>query len=133
MARWCTSPSYEVTQAGLYRVVVTNNCGQVADEVSITVETCGETEPMLRIANTITPNGDGDNDTFYIENITRYPDNHLTIFNRWGRVIYETNGYKNQWSGTHNGKEVPLGTYYYVLNLNDEGKQIFKGSVSVLR
>ena len=128
-----TSPSYEVTQAGLYHVVVTNNCGQATDEVSITVETCGETEPMLRIANTITPNGDGDNDTFYIENIALYPYNHLIIFNRWGRVIYETNGYKNQWSGTHNGKEVPLGTYYYVLNLNDEGKQVFKGSVSVLR
>ncbi len=127
------NPFYEVSQEGLYRVTVTNDCGQISDDVVVSVQTC--TDPgsfSVRIANAVTPNGDGDNDTFFIENIWQYPDNYLKIFNRWGDLIYEVNGYKNQWEGTYNGKGLPTGTYYYVLELRNAERQTFKGSISVI-
>ncbi len=84
-------------------------------------------------ANTMTPNNDGANDTFYIDNIDTYPDNHLTIYNRWGEKVYETNGYINQWEGTYNGKKLPVATYYYVMELNDFNKRKHAGYISILR
>ncbi len=72
------------------------------------------------------PNGDGNNDTWFIPEINNYPKNKVQIFNRWGRLIYEVEGYDNNqiaWngyaikqSGIH-GNEVPDGTYFYVIHL----------------
>lgn len=78
------------------------------------------------IPNVFSPNGDGSNDFFVIEN-AQYWVNTLTIFNRWGMPIYETNNYKNNWRGL----DVPDGTYYYVFTLND-GRE-FTGHVTILR
>ena len=68
-----------------------------------------------------TPNGDGQNDTFIINGIEAYPNNNLIIYNRWGNVVYEKAGYKNEWDGISNLRKVgssslPVGTYYYQLN-----------------
>jgi gliding motility-associated-like protein len=68
-----------------------------------------------------TPNNDGQNDTFYIFGIGLYPNNRLTIFNRWGNLVYEKSGYLNEWDGYANVKKVgnsplPVGTYFYVLD-----------------
>lgn len=123
-----------VTEEGFYRVQVENDCGVFTDDIFISVVRC--TDPpsfTIKIANTLTPNGDGDNDTFFIENIWEYRDNYLQIFNRWGTRLYEQNGYSNEWDGTYQGKDVPMGTYYYVLELNDNDRQVFKGSISVIR
>ena len=70
------------------------------------------------IPNAFTPNGDGINDTFYIERITLYPQNTLQIFTQEGQLIYQANGYKNQWYGIgSDGMKVPQGFYYYKLTL----------------
>ena len=87
----------------------------------------------LTVANAMTPNGDGANDVFFIQNIETFPKNQLTIFNRWGNKVFETRGYTNDWDGTFNGKPLPVATYYYVLELNDAQKQIKSGYVSLLR
>ncbi|MFY9151922.1 MAG: tandem-95 repeat protein [Prolixibacteraceae bacterium] len=68
-----------------------------------------------------TPNGDGQNDTFIIYGIEAYPNSRVTIFNRWGSVVYEKIGYQNDWDGNSNmskvgSKPLPVGTYYYVIN-----------------
>lgn len=78
----------------------------------------------------VSPDGDGKNDYFYIENITRYPDNHVTIFNRWGREVYHTTNYDsrgNHFSGYaegvktfKNGEKLPTGTYYYIVEYTYE-------------
>jgi gliding motility-associated-like protein len=70
------------------------------------------------------PNGDKTNDTFTIENIDEYPNNNLQIFNRWGNVVFEVDGYNSsaEWNGTTDaggvvvGSQVPEGTYFYVLD-----------------
>lgn len=79
------------------------------------------------IPNVFTPNGDGLNDQFVIENVQFY-SNTLTIFNRWGQAVYETKNYRNQWRAT----DLSEGTYYYVLVLTDSGKD-FSGHLTIIR
>ena len=72
----------------------------------------------LTVFNGISPNGDHINDTFVISGIEGYRDNVLTIFNRWGNQVYFKQGYTNDngWDGTWEGKLLPDGTYFYVLD-----------------
>ncbi len=84
------------------------------------------------------PNGDGINDPFVIRGILHYPNNTFVIFNRWGNKVYETSHYQNTWDGRSStglrfgGDELPVGTYFYVLDLGD-GSDIFKGSIYLNR
>lgn len=88
------------------------------------------------IYNGITPNGDGDNDFFFIDGIEQYPDNSVTIFNRWGVKVYETRGYNNTnkiFDGTSDGRitlsqndRLPVGTYFYVITYNRNGETVKK-------
>jgi gliding motility-associated-like protein/uncharacterized repeat protein (TIGR01451 family) len=80
----------------------------------------------LTIYNEFSPNGDGVNDVFVIDCIENYPDNSIEIYNRWGNIVYETKGYRNDFDGTSNGRAVlgegdklPVGTYYYVIDLGN--------------
>ena len=72
------------------------------------------------------PNGDGKNDLFEIKSIDQYPNNHLTIYNRWGSTVYSKKGYANQWDGRSNSSDatgtglLPSGTYYVVLDFGDD-------------
>lgn len=80
----------------------------------------------LVVYNEFSPNGDGVNDYFKIDCISRYPNNTLQVYNRWGNIVFQTRSYKNDWDGTPNGRamvqpedQLPVGTYYYVLDLGD--------------
>ncbi|UZO80372.1 gliding motility-associated C-terminal domain-containing protein [Aquimarina sp. ERC-38] len=90
-----------------------------SDEITITTI-------CLNVYNEFTPNNDGTNDFFYIDCIERFPGNKLIIYNRWGNIVYQKQNYDNSWQGTSNGRAViyteeqlPVGTYYYTLDLND--------------
>lgn len=82
--------------------------------------------PDITIPNVISPNGDDTNDFFVIDNI-QFWTNELTIYSRWGNKVYEARNYRNQWKAD----DLPDGTYYYVLRLND--RQEYAGHVTVLR
>jgi uncharacterized repeat protein (TIGR01451 family)/gliding motility-associated-like protein len=81
----------------------------------------------LTIYNEFSPNnGDFDNQYFVIDCIESFPNNKLEVYNRWGNIVYSKRGYKNDWDGTSNGRAVvnesdqlPVGTYYYVIDLGD--------------
>ncbi len=85
----------------------------------------------LYFYNTFTPNGDGDNDVFYIANLEKYPDNTLKIFNRYGKLIFNAVGYDNTFNGKYLGNEIPTGTYFYVLDDGIDKK--YKGTVTLIR
>lgn len=87
------------------------------------------------IPNMISPNGDGDNDVWKLPFIDLlYPQAHVEIYNKWGQQIFKSDGYDVPWDGRYNGKDVPDGNYYYIINLNSSGDdQIFKGALLVLR
>jgi gliding motility-associated-like protein len=78
------------------------------------------------VPEVFTPNGDGINDVLVINGIEKFPNAQLKIFNRWGNLVYESNGvYKNDWNGTNTygvrigGDKLPVGTYFYILEPND--------------
>ena len=92
----------------------------------------------LKVPNIFTPNGDGINDYFEIgygddgkpiNDLNKYFESHkLVIFNRWGKIVYESNDYKNDWDG---GK-LPDGTYFYVLDCKGHTQNYnYKGSVMI--
>lgn len=89
------------------------------------------------IPNAISPNGDFKNDVWKLEFLDLlYPDARVEIFNEWGQMIFESDGYDDPWDGTYAGELVPDGTYYYVINLNDSGNpdtDIYKGTILVLK
>lgn len=82
--------------------------------------------------NTYTPNGDGDNDNWYIGNVYSYPNNTLTVYNRYGRVVYNAHPYINNWHGKTGGDELPAATYYYIFDPGN-GKKEIHGAVTIIR
>ena len=92
----------------------------------------------LLISSFISPNGDGKNDYWEIVGIENFSGNHLKVFNRWGNVVYSTKDYDNSWDGTSNqpvyGNAVlPVGTYFYVLDLNAVNHENRKGYIELKR
>jgi gliding motility-associated-like protein len=93
-------------------------------------------EDDLEIFNSVSPNGDGNNDVFIIRGIENYPNNSVTIFNRYGVEVYQIEGYgqnDNFFNGYSDGRStvrrkdaLPEGTYFYILryvNKSNEEKQ----------
>jgi gliding motility-associated-like protein len=68
-----------------------------------------------------TPNGDGVNDVLIIPCLetTRYPGNAIKVFNEWGGLVFSASPYGNDWMGTHDGKALPVGTYFYIMDFGD--------------
>jgi gliding motility-associated-like protein len=87
---------------------------------------------LIIVNNAFTPNGDGVNDTWTIQNINNYPDCTVKIFNRGGQIIYSSVGYGVAWDGTYNGRSLPTGTYYYIIDLN-HNQGVTAGFVSIIR
>lgn len=119
---------------GDYFLQVTDANGCRSSVVSVVVD--DRRFPCLEERVVITPNGDGANDQFIIFCIGDFPDNQLQIFNRWGQLVFRAENYNNTWEGTtQDGKLLPEGPYYYVLEFTDpEGKPVQqKGSLTILR
>lgn len=84
------------------------------------------------ITNLFSPNGDGINDFWYVENLQFYTTNEVTVYNIYGQVVFTKKGYTNDWDGTYNGAPLPDGTYYYIIKPTETGT-ILKGSLDILR
>jgi gliding motility-associated-like protein len=86
------------------------------------------------IPNAFTPNGDGDNETWRIDLLLDYREASVSVFNRWGQLVYRAEkGYPSAgWDGTSRGKLLPMDTYFYVIDLKD-GKKPLVGSVNLIR
>lgn len=132
------SPNTEVTnlQNGINLIVyeVSNpNCPNETDTAKIIVSVCEGFDPVF--PTVITPNFDGRNDLFVIQHLeVIYPECHVTIVNRWGSVIYESVGYADPWDGTNlEGEPLPLGTYFYRIELNDADGTVYSGDISIIR
>lgn len=84
------------------------------------------------IPTAFTPNGDGINDTWKIPMLVGYPQSRMSIYTRSGIRIFETIGYELPWNGNHEGKPLPAGVYYYVIDLRPENRKM-SGSVAILK
>jgi gliding motility-associated-like protein len=84
------------------------------------------------IPNTFTPNGDGINETWVIQNLGDYPNVRVQVFNRYGQLVFESKGYTKPWNGTMNGNSLPFGTYYYVIEPGNDRKPV-TGYVTLIK
>lgn len=105
-----------------------NGCTAV-DTMTITVIL----DYNVTISNLMTPNDDGYNDRWIIQNIENYPDTKVIVVNREGQEVFSSDAYDSNWDGTNKaGKKLPDGTYYYILQFaNDE--KIYKGAITILK
>lgn len=111
-----SNPIASSTLVTTYTVTMTDVNGCTASD-SITVDLY----PELNITSGFSPNGDGKNDTWLIDYIDQFPANTVEIYNRWGDRIFSSNGYDVPFDGTYKGKDLPVGTYYYIININHPG------------
>ncbi|MCB0383382.1 MAG: gliding motility-associated C-terminal domain-containing protein, partial [Psychroserpens sp.] len=113
----------------LNTATIANATGGVDVTPDDNTDTAAVVPICLTIYNEFSPNDDGINDFFNIDCIETYPNNKVEIYNRWGNIVYEKRGYRNDWNGTSNGRAVlnqsdklPVGTYYYIIDLGDGSK-----------
>ncbi|MGV3545519.1 MAG: gliding motility-associated C-terminal domain-containing protein, partial [Pedobacter sp.] len=105
-----------------------NGCAVQSEEIDFTQLE----ETILKIPNAFTPNGDSVNDLWEIKGMENYPDAEFSIFNRNGNVVFRSRGYDRPFDGTHNGKQLPVGVYFYKINLNTECG-VLSGSLTIIR
>ncbi|MES2827008.1 MAG: gliding motility-associated C-terminal domain-containing protein [Bacteroidota bacterium] len=119
------SPNASIT----YKLTVksANGCFTVSDDVVVNVR------EQFVIPNVFTPNGDGINDVLAIPGLDTYKQSILTIYNRNGQSIFTSLAHQKPWDGTHSGKPLPVGIYYYVIELNDFEHRRLSGYISLMK
>ncbi len=103
----------EIPTQGVYQFYVTDQCAyKDTTSTMLTIVDC-----KVIVPNVITPNGDGKNEFFKINGLDNFPNSSLYVYNRWGKKVYESANYKNDWQ-----PEQTDGTYFYVLEVSDGRK-----------
>ncbi|MDD2634311.1 MAG: choice-of-anchor L domain-containing protein [Bacteroidales bacterium] len=112
----------------MFTIIDNNNC--TAYSLNAIIE---ESDiDCLEIPNAFTPNGDGINDRWEIENIDMFPNARVQIFNRWGQVVFETRSNEQLWDGTSSMGDCPTGTYVFIVELFN-GTEPHSGYISLVR
>jgi gliding motility-associated-like protein len=114
----------------VYTVTVTNatSCSQ---SQNFTLDVA-EDYAKLNAKNILTPNNDGYNDKWIVDNIDFYPNNEVKVFDRAGRIVYSRKGYDNSWDGTFNGTQLNEDTYYYIVDFGTQRPKL-KGYITLIR
>ena len=121
------------TSAVFYVTQEVNGCEGPYAILSVSIVPCGFVIPTA-----FTPNNDNQNDSWEIVGLdTKYPTNSVRIFNRWGELLFESLEGKysnNEWDGTYKGEALPVGSYYYIIELaKDNSNEPINGTVSIIR
>lgn len=122
------TPTVSPPRDTTYTLHVKSNagCGVAEDAVFVRVY------QKVIVPNAFSPNGDGINDVWKIEALDAYPRAEVMVFNRYGQVVTKRKGSAKPWDGTYQGEPIPVGTYYYIIDLH-EGQGKLTGWVMILR
>ena len=120
------TPTAAPSQTTTYtlNVVSAVGCGTSRDDMVVRV---------YEIPNAFSPNGDGINDTWAIKSADAFSTSVVEVYNRYGQVVFHSKGYSNPWNGTYNGKPVPSGTYYFVIDLKSGNEPNITGWIFIVR
>jgi gliding motility-associated-like protein len=110
-----------------YTLTVTDSLGCVAQDTTLI-----KVSPEIKVVNTFTPNADGINDYWDITGLIAYPTATVDIFDRYGQKVFHSLGYPKPWDGTLDGKALPVGVYYYIVDVKLFG-QLLTGWVTIIR
>jgi gliding motility-associated-like protein len=121
------NPTVKIDEDREYTLTVTTGLG-----CSITAKVKVHLVSSINAANAFSPNGDGVNDTWVLKYIETYPNVAVDVFNRYGEKVFSSQGYSVPFDGNYKGKQLPVGTYYYIINPKN-GKQIIKGALTLVR
>jgi len=119
--------SITARQDQVYRLTAVGQNGCSASD-TLTVRIL---KPVV-VPNVFSPNGDGVHDTWEIRNMSDYPGATLQIFNRYGQLMHSSTGYATPWDGRSAGVPLPVGVYYYVIDLKN-GFAKLNGSITIIR
>jgi gliding motility-associated-like protein len=123
-----TNPLARPEETTMFYVTVTDENGCTATD-SVLVEII----PGIVFPDGITPNGDGINDVWIIDNISLFDDAVVEVYNRWGQMLFQSPpGYPEPWDGRFKGEDLPVGTYYYVI-YSDNFEDPFTGPITIVR
>lgn len=117
------SPSVTTT----YSLLITSASG-CQNTASVTINLQGD----ISIPNAFTPNGDGINDLWNINGLSNYSNCLVSVYNRYGQLMFNSRGYPKPWDGTINGNLAQTGTYYYIIDLQN-GTKPLSGYIAVIR
>lgn len=135
--RW--TPAIDFANPNILRPTLTATKDQVYTLTARAQGNCTATDTVsvkvlkeVIIPNAFSPNGDGVNDRWEIKNLGDYSFATVEIYNRYGQVVYFSNGYNVAWDGTMNGTPLPVATYYYIIKFNNRFPTM-SGSVTIIR
>lgn len=111
-------------------VIVTAEDGITQMHYSISIQRKPDAASMS-VANLLSPNGDGQNDTWVVRDILKYPRNKVTVYDRQGRTVFTKTGYTNDWGGTLQGRLLKEDTYYYLIDYGP-GERKARGFISLV-
>ena len=125
------TPSTSLGSTTYYVTTTENGCEGLPSAVTITFESCD-----IVIPTAFTPNDDSVNDTWELVSIDEiYPSNVVSIYNRWGSKVFESSsGTYNEkpWNGNYNGNKLPVGSYYFIIEFNDNYTLNKTGIVTII-
>ena len=122
----CPDPISSADETTLYTVTLTvpNGCSK-SDSMLIQV--------LPSLPNMITPNNDGANDRWEIPSAEKYTNIEVNIYNRLGNEVFQSKGYEQPWDGTYNGKPLPPGAYFYVIDYKLAGQEKINGTINLIK
>lgn len=123
-----------VNSPGVYQTVLVNSIG-CDSVITTTLIKKQQLLDCLILTNAITPNGDGIHDYWVLYRENCFKKLEVNVYNRYGSLVYHSDDYKNDWSGKYKNKELPDGTYYYIIKvISYNGKEhFFKDNVTIIR
>ena len=108
-----------------------NDC--IPDKFDLDYDNDGYPDDKLLISQFISINGDGINDYWKIVNIELFPNNTVSVYSRSGYLVFKEKNYKNDWYGSFKGKTITEGSYYYIIDSDDDGDADYQGWLYVTK